>query len=167
VEGGANLRDDYLKLLALALIGLMAVIVVYPILAERGSVVAFSELGIFGPNMKMGDYPRNVNVGQSFDLYLYVGNHEGGVEYFRVLAKIGGLNSTISNTVPLDAPVLASWDFVLPNEGSTTLPVTLSVDKAGLNQCVVFELYMYDSGTNGFIYHQRWVQLWLDVTTIG
>ncbi len=161
------MRDDDLKFLALALIGLMAVVAVYPILAERRAAVAFSELGILGPNMKMGDYPQVVTVGQRFNLYLYVGNHEGGAEYFRVLAKLGGLNSTLSNNVPLDAPVLGSWDFVLPNEVNSTLPVSLSLDKAGLNQCVVFELYMYDSGINGFVYHQRWVQLWLDVTTIG
>jgi uncharacterized membrane protein len=168
VEGGAGLRDDELKIVALALIGLTAAVAIYPILAEyRGVVEPFSELGILGPNMKLGDYPRELAVGQSFSLYLYVGNHEGGVEYFRVLAKLGDVNSNVSDTTPLDAPVLASWDFVLPNESNSTLPITLSLDRAGLNQRVVFELDMYDSGVNDFVYHQRWTQLWMNVTSPG
>lgn len=161
------MRDDEFKVVALALIGLMAAVAVYPILAEHRVVEPFSELGILGPNMKIGDYPRELAVGQSFSLYLYVGNHEGGVEYFRVLSKLGDVNSNVSDTTPLDAPVLASWDFVLLNESNSTLPITLAVNRAGLNQRLVFELQMYDSGVNDFVYHQRWTQLWMNVTSPG
>jgi uncharacterized membrane protein len=165
VEGGTNLRDDELKLLALALIGLMAVVAIYPILDERRAVTSFSELGILGPNKKMADYPKTAIAGQIINLYLYVGNHEGEVEYFRVLAKLGDSNSIITESTPLNAPAIASWDCIIQNERNSTLPIKISMDKTGLNQCIVFELYIFNPDTQNFVYHQRWVQLWLDVTS--
>ena len=134
------MRDEELKAVALALIGLMGAIAVYPILAEHRVVEPFSELGILGPNMKLGDYPRYLAVGQLFKLYLYVGNHEGSVEYYRVLAKVGDQSSNVSDTTPLDAPILSSWDFVLPNEANSTRPISLAMPREGFNQRLVFEL---------------------------
>ncbi|MDP2954272.1 MAG: DUF1616 domain-containing protein, partial [Chloroflexota bacterium] len=81
--------DDELKAVALVLIGLMGAVAVYPILAESRVVEPFSELGVLGPNMKIGDYPRQLVVGQRFSLYIYVGNHEGSSQYYRVFAKLG------------------------------------------------------------------------------
>jgi uncharacterized membrane protein len=155
--------DDELKAVALVLIGLMGAVAVYPILAESRVVEPFSELGVLGPNMKIGDYPREVAVGERFNLYLYVGNHEGRAQYYRVLVKLGDRGMNVSDTTPLDAPVVASWDFVLPNESNSTLPITLSVGRAGLNQRLVFELWRH--GGSGFVYHQRWNQLWMNVTS--
>jgi len=159
------LRDEELKAVALVLIGLMGAVAVYPILAEGRIVEPFSELGILGPNMKIGDYPRELAVGEEFDLFLYVGNHEGRVQYYRVLVKLGDRSVNVSDTTPLDAPVVAQYDVVLPNESNSTVPITLSVGRAGLNQRLVFELDRYDVGSGGFVYHQRWNQLWLNVTS--
>lgn len=159
------MMDDELKAVALVLIGLMGAVAVYPILAESRIVEPFSELGVLGPNMKIGDYPRAVTVGERFNLYLYVGNHEGRAQYYRVLVKLGDRSMNVSDTTPLDAPVVASWDFVLPNESNSTLPITLSVGRVGLNQRLVFELWRYVD--SGFVYHQRWNQLWMNVTATG
>ena len=162
------MNDDEFKLVAFMLIGFMMVIAVYPIFAEnRGPVEPFSELGILGPGRKLGDYPREVVVDQSIQLYLYVGNHEGKAEYYRVLAKTGDINSNVSDVSVLDAPLVSSWDFVLTNEGNSTLPISLSFPTAGLNQRLIFELYMYDSSNRSFVYHQRWTQLWMNVTAPG
>jgi len=159
------LRDEELKAAALVIIGLMGAVAVYPILAESRIVEPFSELGILGPNMKIGDYPRELVVGERFNLYLYVGNHEGRAQYYRVLVKLGDRSMNVSDVTPLDAPVVASWDVVLPNESNATISITLSVGRAGLNQRLVFELDRFDSTTGGFVYHQRWNQLWLNVTS--
>jgi len=40
-------------------------------------VEPFSELGLLGPDGKIGDYPREVEAGAPFSLNVYVGNHEG------------------------------------------------------------------------------------------
>jgi hypothetical protein len=67
----------------------------------------------------------------------------------------------------LDAEVKASWETVLPSEGNSTIPIGFSVDSAGLNRRLVFELWKYDLSSHGFVYDQRWTQLWLNVTSTG
>jgi uncharacterized membrane protein len=162
------MNDDEFKIVALMIIGFMIVIAAYPILVEkRGEVEPFSELGILGPGGKLGDYPREVNVGQSINLYIYVGNHEGNAEYFKVVAKTGNTKSNLTDTTPLNAPILASWDFILANDENSTIPIKLSLPVAGLNQRLVFELERYDTTSQSFVYHQRWTQLWMNVTASG
>lgn len=156
--------DDEVKAIALVLIGLMAAVAVYPILAESRVVEPFSELGVIGPNGKLGDYPRELTVGQPFSLFLYVGNHEGRSEYYRVLVKLGTQSSNVSDAVAFNAPVIASWDVLLPNESNSTIPINLNVPTAGLNQRLVFELHRLNPDVSVFVYHQRWTQLWMNVT---
>jgi uncharacterized membrane protein len=158
------MNDEEFKTIALVIIGLMAVVAIYPIVAaNRNPFEPFSEIGILGPNKKLGDYPSVIGVGQKINLYIYVGNHEGKVGFYRVLAKLGNQNSTISNSIALEEPIIASWDVILPNEKNNTIPINLSLTKVGLKQRLIFELYMYDSNVRSFLYHQRWTQLWLDV----
>jgi uncharacterized membrane protein len=158
------LIDDEVKAVALILIGVMAAVAVYPILAESRIVEPFSELGVLGPNGKLGDYPREISAGESFSLFLYVGNHEGRSEYYRVLVKLGNQNSNVSDAVALDAPVVASWDLLLPNESNSTIPITLSAPGVGFNQRLVFELHRFEPEAEVFVYHQRWNQIWMNVT---
>ena len=157
--------DDEAKAVALVIICLMAAVSVYPILAESRVVEPFSELGVLGPYGKLGDYPRQLATGQEFNLFLYVGNHEGRSEYYRVVAKLGDQTTNVSDTTPLDRPPVRSWEAVLINESNTTIPITMSLGEAGLNKRLVFELWRYDLSSNVFVYHQRWTQLWLNVTS--
>ena len=156
--------DDELKLIALALIGVMAVIAVYPVLSANRVVEPFTELGVLGANGKLGDYPKEVRVDEKFNLFLYLGNHEGRAQYYRVLAKLGNQASNVSDTQPMDAPIFASWDVLLGNEQNRTMPVTLSIGEAGVNLRLVFELYRFNTESAGFVYHERWTQLWMNVT---
>jgi len=165
MEGREALIDDEVKIVAIILIGVMASITIYPILAENKVVEPFSELGILGPKMKLGDYPTNIFVGEDIHLYLYVGNHEGRAKYYEVQVKLGDKDMNVSDTTPLNAPKLATYDFVLPTESNQTFPITLSISKAGLNQRLVFEMWTLSSETGEFVYHQRWNQLWLNVTS--
>lgn len=159
--------DDEVKAVAIIILLLSAVVAVYPIFEEGRIVEPFSELGLLGPLGKLGDYPRQLVVGQEFNLFLYVGNHEGRSEYYRVEAKVGDQSMNVSDTEPLGVPVFRSWEAVLLNESNTTIPITLSLGEAGLNRRLVFELWRYDSGSHVFVYHQRWTQLWLNVTAPG
>ena len=157
--------DEEVKAVALVIIGLMAAVSVYPILAESRVVEPFSELGVLGPYGKLGDYPRQLAKGQEFSLFLYVGNHEGRSEYYRVVAKIGDQTTNVSDTTPLERLPVRSWEAVLINEANTTIPIKMSLSEAGLNRRLVFELWRYDLSSNVFVYHQRWTQLWLNVTS--
>jgi uncharacterized membrane protein len=139
-------------------------VVVYPVLSSHRVIEPFSELGVLGQDGKLGDYPHQVTAGGVVKLFLYVGNDEGSVQYYRVDVKVGDQEQNISDVVPLDAPVISSYELVISNGANTTTPISFSVDDVGLNRRVVFELYRYDADLGGFNY-QLWAQLWMNVTT--
>lgn len=156
--------DEEVKIIALALIGVMAGIAVYPVLSANRIVEPFSEIGVLGPTGKLGDYPRLVKVGTPINLFIYVGNEEGRAEYYQVQVKLGSQAQIVSDVTPLDTPILAKYDFVLMSGQNVTRPVTLSLLQPGINLRLVFEVHVYDGASGGFVYGQRWVQLWMNAT---
>jgi len=156
--------DDEVRFVAIGLILIMMGVTVYPVLSAHRVVEPFSELGIVGPNGKLGDYPRQVTTVDVVKLFLYVGNDEGSAQYYRVDVKVGDQGQNVSDTVPLQAPVIQSYELVLPNGANSTTPMNFSVAEVGLNRRVVFELYRYDVDSSGFRY-QLWTQLWMNVTS--
>jgi len=153
---------SYVIMLVILSLGVLTA--VPPILPER-VVEPFTELGVLGPNMKLGDYPEEVEVGEPFTLFLYLGNRESRVMYYRTLVKFGSELSFASETEPMDAPVIASYDHVILNDDSVTRQLSLSADTAGSNRRLVFELYKYDEAVDDFVYSGEWVQLWMNVTS--
>lgn len=149
--------------LALAVVTILAVFAaVAPLIPSNPE--RFSELGVLGPTQQIGGYPSTAAVGQSFQLYTYVGNHEGGVSYYEVQIKAGDQATIVSNTTSADAPILLTHYLVLSANSSATFPVTLSMPAAGLNQRLIFELWMFNSTTSHFVYTGLFAQLWLNVT---
>jgi uncharacterized membrane protein len=154
-------RDTWTMVLAVVTI-LAVLAAVYPIIPTNSE--PFSELGILGPGQKIAGYPTTVTVGQQFTLYVYVGNHEGGVDYYQVLVKEGNQATVISNSTAADLPPVLSDSLVLGDNSSTVFPVTLSMSAAGLNQRLIFELWMFNTTTTSFAYAGLFAQLWLNVT---
>ena len=76
--------DEDLKTVAVGLLLVIAGFTVFQAFFADRVVEPFSELGILGPNLKIGDYPRELVVGEEFDLYLYLGNHMGSTQLYRV-----------------------------------------------------------------------------------
>ncbi len=167
LEGREDLIDDEVKLVVLIILLSSGVIAAYPIIDKGRYVESFSELAVMGPNGNLGDYPHELVVGQELTLILYVGNHEGRSEYYQVVTKIGDKTTNMSDTTPLNRPPVKTWETILENESNTTIPINMSVNEAGLNRRLVFELWKYDSTSHTFIYYQRWTQLWLNVTAPG
>lgn len=150
--------------LALAVVAMLAVLAaVYPILPSNSE--AFSELGVLGPGQKIGGYPTTLAVGQSFSLYVYVGDHEGAAEYYQVLVKEGNQGTAISNSTAASLPPVLTDSLVLGDNSSTTFPVTLSMSTAGLNQRLIFELWMFNTTSTSFDYTGLWNDLWINVTS--
>ena len=135
-----------------------------PVILGDRIVEPFSELGLLGSELKLGDYPREIALGESVDLYLYLGNHEGDLTYYRVLVKQGDQSMNVSDTTPYGGPVLAQYEHVLVDEYNITMPISIMVDAPGVNQRLVFELYKYDQESTGFSYDGIWVQLWMNIT---
>lgn len=131
----------------------------------RGRVIEpFSELGLLGPKMKIGDYPKVVLVNETFRLYLYVGNHEGRTMYYVIYGKLGDNTTFVNETVPADAPVIATYEVLLTHGQNVTIPVELSLPEPKTNARLIFEMWFYNETTLEPQYHGRWVQLWLNVT---
>ena len=156
--------DEDLKTVAVGLLLVVAGFTVFQAFFADRVVEPFSELGILGPNMKIGDYPRELAVGEEFDLYLYVGNHMGSTQLYRVYVKLGSRDLNVSDTEAYGAPVLTSVDAALADESNETIPMSLSVPVSGVNLRLVFEMHRYNAELGGWEYHNRWNQLWLNVT---
>ncbi len=159
--------DEDLKTVAVGLLLVIAGFTVFQAFFADRVVEPFSELGILGPNLKIGDYPRELAVGEDFNLYLYVGNHMGSTQLYRVYVKLGSRDLNVSDTEPYPAPVLTSYDIALANKQNTTMPITLSIPESGTNLRLVFEMHRYNPELGSWEYHNRWNQLWLNVTETG
>lgn len=121
----------------------------------------FSELGILGPNMQLGDYPSRVVAGETVLLYGYVGNHMSFPGYYTVLVKLGDNETKVDPAVA--SPVLECSQVVAHNE-SWVFPMSLTLVESGDNQRLIFELWMYNQSLNAVEYHGRWGQVWVNVT---
>lgn len=154
------------KFVAMVIIILMMGIVVYPVLSPKRFVEPFSELGLLGPNGKLGDYPSKVVVGQTFNLFLYIGNKEGSTQHYRVDVKLDDQQGNVSDTKPLQTSTLASYSLVLNNGANTTLPISLSISEVGDYLRLVFELNSFEVESGTFKY-RLWNQLLLNVTALG
>ena len=156
--------DERITVGLVACILALGTLSVAPVLLGKRVVEPFSELGILGPNMKLGDYPKNGVTGEPFDLFLYLGNHEGEVQYYRVVVKQGDQTQNITEDTQLDAPTITLIEYSLINKENTTLPISIAPLRSGINQRIVFELYRYNTETEGFEYNGNWLQLWMNVT---
>ena len=155
--------DRETGVLALAVVTILAVLAaIYPILPANGE--NFSELGVLGPGQKIAGYPTSVAVGQQFTLYVYVGDHEGEAAYYQVLVKEGNQATVISNSTSANLPPVLTSSLVLQDNSSSIFPVSLSMSAAGLNQRLIFELWMFNSTTTNFTYTGLYNQIWLNVT---
>ena len=124
----------------------------------------YSELGILGPDQTTKGYPTSVTANQSFLLYGFVENHEGAVENYQLLVKLGNQSTVVSNATYANAPLLATyWRIVRENE-TWIFPMTLIVNQAGNYTRIIFELWSYNIPTSNFEYTGLWDQIWLNVT---
>lgn len=121
----------------------------------------FSELGILGPHMRLGDYPKEVVAGDTVNLYVYIGNQMGRPVYYTVMIKIGDNNTSV-NPAPIE-PTMKLERILLQNQNWTS-PVNITLKQAGLNQRIIFELWTYNETSNTIDYNQIWGQIWLNVT---
>ncbi|MEM3186306.1 MAG: DUF1616 domain-containing protein [Conexivisphaerales archaeon] len=153
-----------MKGVLLAFILLLALIASAQYYYQHVTQEPFPELGILGPNQKIGDYPASLLEGQNFTLYLYVGNHEGKVMFFNVLVKLGNSSSIINNSTYLHTNPIASYQIVLLNNQTWLNPITLSINETGMNMKLVFELWDYNTTIQAFQYTGIWNQLYINVT---
>jgi uncharacterized membrane protein len=140
---------------------ILASVVVYQDFIPKNPGEQFSELGILGPNMKLGDYPSEVVSSEAVHLYAYVGNQMGQPMFYTVQVKLGDNNTAIN---PANLTSIRQYQQVLPSNGTWTFPIDVTMNKVGDNQRLIFELWVYNATTNLNQYHERWGQIWVNVT---
>lgn len=160
-EKGFVVTMDQVCAAILGIILIVAVFVAAQYFLAGRTGETFSELGILGPQMRLGDYPKDVVAGDAVNLYVYIGNQMGRPVYYTVMIKIGDNNTSV-NPAPIE-PNMKLERILLQNENWTS-PVNIKLAQAGLNQRIIFELWTFNETTNNVDYSQIWGQVWLNVT---
>jgi uncharacterized membrane protein len=156
--------DKELSTIALVLItGLLIFAVAQPVIPNLNQ--PFSEIGILGPQRLAINYPKQLVAGQNFSLYIYVGNHEQVTEYYQVLLKLGNISTITNGTTPSNVPVISTYSYVLNNNQNVTFPITMSINRTGIFQRLVFELWIYNTTSSSFFYTQDRGVLDINVTS--
>jgi len=165
LEGEAGLIDEQVTAVVVGIIVVIAGVNAANFYLANRVTEPFSELGVLGPGQTIGGYPTTLAVGQQFLLYGYVGDHEGAVDYYQVLVKLGNESTEVSNSTYARAPELASYGLVLSDNQSSVFPIRLSLGTPGTNQRLIFELWMYNATVSQFTYSGLWNQLWINLTS--
>jgi len=138
---------------------------------------SFSELWLLGPNHMAEDYPFNVQAGESYSLFLGVGNHLGHSAYYLVCAKFRNQTQPLPNASGSEPSSLSSiyeFQFFLADGDVWETPVTFAIPGASIQgDSVVVESVSvndrilqvdcssaWDSEYSGF-YFQLFFELWL------
>lgn len=122
--------EEYHTLFIVATLGL-ALIVASPALAvfvplQIGSE-KFSEFWLLGPDQVAEGYPSNVRVGEDYKVFVGVGNHMGGSEYYMVRVKfrnITQIRSDIGGSVPSSSLSLYDYRFFVIDEDVLEFPLS-------------------------------------------
>ncbi len=125
---------------------------------------SFTAVGLLSEDCRVGGYPNKVLVNTSIKLCIYVYNHVGEAIYYSIKYKLGTDTTLPTNTTPSPAAVLAEWGGVLNHGVGETTLVGVPIPEVGLNNAVlIFELWLYDVGSNSWVYSGRWTHLHVEL----
>jgi hypothetical protein len=120
------------------LVAIVALLVASPALSRAfvwPRTQFFTELWLLGPGHRAKNYPFNINSGQSYSIYLGVGNHLGYCAYYVVEVKFRNETSPkpnslgpIENRTPSSLPSLFNITAFVADEGNWELPSTFSFE---------------------------------------
>lgn len=105
----------------------LALVVQFP----KGEML--SEFWILGSEHTLADYPSDVRAGEDFMVYLGVGNHMGGLGFYRIYVKLGNQTEALPNmTLGTPSPVDPLYEFQLFVEDNETWEVPLNFSFLGV-----------------------------------
>jgi len=137
----------------------------------------FSELWLLGPTGKAEGYPFNVQVDESYPIYVGVANRLGCSAYYRVYVKLRNQSQplpTVSDSSPSMLPALYEFDLFIGDDEVWEKPFnfavlevltvndTMLLKSLEINEFVfeVDEFSLWDEERVGF-YYQLFFELWL------
>jgi hypothetical protein len=131
-----KLGDYKLIFVAIGLVGVLLIAspaiggAIPPLGSER-----FSELYLLGPNQMAENYPYNIAVGQSYSVYVNVGNHLGSTAYYGLYVKLGNQTDQLPNATrgtPSPLPPIYEYRFSIPDSKNWTSLLAFSVPNASI-----------------------------------
>ena len=122
---------------------------------------SFSELGILSEQMTMDNYPSQTVANQSIHFFGYVGNHIGEPMLYTVMLKLGD-NQTVENPTPI--PPFKEYSQVVSNSKNWVFPIDVTLNKTGINQRIIFELWAYNQTLSRYQYQGIYGHINIDVT---
>ena len=162
----------------------------------------FSELWLLGPTREAEGYPFNVQVNESYLIYVGVANRLRRSAYYRVYVKLRNQTQplpTASNSSPSILPPLYEFDMFVRDDEVWEEPLNFRIlelstynnitllkrlringvtfqintfsewdeERSGFYYQLFFELWLYNMTSSSFRYHNRFVGIWLNVTSSG
>lgn len=161
VEGGSLIFSGEVWAVVVAVIVLVSIFAYTEVWYARNVIEPFSEFGILGPDMTIGDYPSNITVGETIHLNIYVANHMGKPTHYVVKVKLRDKEADLD---PAPGSANATFEHILLYREERITPFNMTIEKLGLNQRLIFELWLYNATSNQVEYHDRWGWIWLNVT---
>jgi len=144
---------------------------------------AFSELWILGPDHMLEGYPFSVSAGEPYKIYLGVGNHMGGLNYYKVYVKFRNESEPLPDCIiGLPSPLEPVFEYDLFLRSNTSWEQELSfsfedvsfdgntsrVSKVLLGDYAVYvnKMSVWNSTSSEFCY-QLFFELWIYNSTIS
>jgi len=158
VEGASSIISGEVWSVVIAVVVLVTIFGYTEFYFSRNVVEPFSEFGILGPNMTIANYPRNVTVGDSIHLNVYVANHLGRPTYYVIMVKLREKNASLN---PASGSPDLAFNCILLHGEERVIPVNVTIESPGLNQRLVFELWLYDESNSRVEYHDRSLWIWI------
>jgi hypothetical protein len=142
-----------------------------------GGAEHFSELWVLGPDRMAEDYPFNVSAGESYLVYVGVGNHLGSSAYYVVCVKFRNQTGALPNATagtPSPLPPLYEYRVFVEDGEMWEAPLRFSFSGFSFfeNQFLVEDLIVNDvafnvgavtswDGENSGFYYQVFIELWV------
>jgi hypothetical protein len=142
----------------------------------------FSEFWVLGPGHMAEGYPFNVSAGESYLVYVGLGNHMGSSACYAVQVKFRNQTDDLPNVtagVPSPLPIVFEYRVFLQDGQTWERPLTFSFSRVSLRQNQSFvegisvngaalevdKTSVWDSGSSGYFY-ELFMELWIyNVTT--
>jgi hypothetical protein len=143
----------------------------------------FSELWVLGSGHMLEGYPFNVSAGESYKVYLGVGNQMGDLEYYRVYVKFRNESELLPNSsagVPSPLEPIFEYNVFLRNNATWEDEVSFLFNGVSFdgNSCRVSKVlignYAVDvnkvavwNETSNAFYYELFFELWLYNSTVS
>jgi uncharacterized membrane protein len=149
-----------LRYIAYSVILTIMILSLYPLVSDYFYTPKFSEIAIMGPNENIGEYVHQVPLGAEYSVRFYIGNHETETKLYKTVVKLVDNSTLLESSPPFEVEALTSYLTVVRDGENSTFSINPMINQE-FNGKLVAELYVFDPSSDSYVYHDRWVAIWL------